>query len=73
MEFDKPASKSALKNIQGVSEAVNINGNIWQLNTSSSKDIRADIFQFAVQNNLSVLTLQKTEQNLEDVFRELTK
>jgi hypothetical protein len=51
----------------------NISGNTWQITASSKKDIRADIFQFAVQNNLAVLTLKKTEQNLEDVFRELTK
>ena len=73
VEFDKTTSKSALRNIEGVSEAININGNTWQLSTTSSKDIRSDIFQFAVQNQLAVLTLQKEEQNLEDVFRELTK
>lgn len=73
VEFDKATSKSALKSIQGISEAINIKGNTWQLTTSSPTDIRGDIFQFAVQNQLAVLTLQKEEQNLEDVFRELTK
>ncbi len=73
VEFDKASSKSALLNIEGIREAVNIKGNVWQLTTSSSKDLRGDIFQFAVQNQLAVLTLQKEEQNLEDVFRELTK
>ena len=73
VEFDKETSRSALKNIQGVHDSKNISGNIWQISASSQKDIRADIFQFAVQNNLAVLTLQKAEHNLEDVFRELTK
>jgi ABC-2 type transport system ATP-binding protein len=73
VEFDKATSKSALKNIERVSDATNIKGNIWQLSSTSPKDIRADIFQFAVQNQLAVLTLQKEEQQLEDVFRELTK
>ena len=73
VEFDKVTSKSALMGIKGISEANNIKGNTWQLSTSSPTDIRGDIFQFAVQNQLAVLTLQKEEQNLEDVFRELTK
>lgn len=73
VEFDKPASKSSLRTIEGINEAINIKGNVWQLTTSSIKDIRGDIFNFAVQNQLAVLTLQKEEQNLEDVFRELTK
>ncbi|MFI5163733.1 MAG: gliding motility-associated ABC transporter ATP-binding subunit GldA [Bacteroidia bacterium] len=73
VEFDKETSRSALKNISGVHDAKNISGNVWQISASTGKDIRADIFQFAVQNQLAVITLQKEEQNLEDVFRELTK
>lgn len=73
VEFDKVTSKSALMSIKGISEAINIKGSTWQLTTSSAVDLRGDIFQFAVQNQLAVLTLQKEEQNLEDVFRELTK
>ena len=73
VEFDKPTSKNSLLNINGITGATNVKGNVWQLTTSSSSDIRVDIFQFAVQNQLAVLTLQKEEQNLEDVFRELTK
>jgi ABC-2 type transport system ATP-binding protein len=73
VEFDKTSSKTSLLGIEGVNEAININGNTWQLTTSSLKDIRSDIFQFAVKNQLAVITLQKEEQNLEDVFRELTK
>ena len=39
----------------------------------SDKDIRTDIFQFAVKSGLAVLTLHKEEQRLEDVFKHLTK
>lgn len=73
VEFDKIIPESTLQNIPGVHTVKNISGNTWQLIASQNKDIRADIFQFAVQNNLAVLTLQKKEQNLEDVFRELTQ
>jgi ABC-2 type transport system ATP-binding protein len=75
VEFAKPTTRDALENISGVCEASRVlgTGNVWRITAKAEKDIRAEIFQFAVQNQLTVLTLQKEEQNLEDVFRELTK
>lgn len=73
IEFDKQTSASALKTIAGVVDAKNIKENIWQIEANADKDIRTDIFQFAVQNGMAVLTLHKEEQKLEDVFKELTK
>ncbi|MCC6691675.1 MAG: gliding motility-associated ABC transporter ATP-binding subunit GldA [Bacteroidia bacterium] len=72
VEFDKETSLNLIMNIVGVSEAKNTTGNCWQIIAEPEKDIRSEIFQFAVQNNLSVLTLQKEEQKLEDVFKILT-
>jgi len=71
VEFDKVTSRSALNAIKGVEDSKNVSGNTWQITSSSEKDIRADIFNFAVQNQLTVLTIQKEEQKLEDVFKEL--
>lgn len=73
VEFDKETTRNSLKNIPGVFDAKNIKENIWQIETNSDKDIRTDIFQYAVQNGLAVLTLHKEEQKLEDVFKHLTK
>lgn len=73
VEFDKATSRSALRTIEGVIDARHIKDNAWQLSSNSDQDIRAAIFQFAVQNQLAVLTLQKEEQKLEDVFKNLTQ
>jgi len=73
VEFDKSISKNDLKKITGVTEVVQINENTWQISTAAEKDIRKEIFDFAVSNKLSVLTLNKEEQKLEDVFKQLTK
>jgi len=73
VEFDKETSLLALKNIEGVLDAKNTKGNIWQIEANTIKDIRTDIFQFAVSNGMAVLTLHKEEQRLEDVFKQLTK
>jgi ABC-2 type transport system ATP-binding protein len=73
VEFDKAVSKSSLKSIDGVNEVTQINDNTWQISTGIEKDIRKEIFDFAVNNKLAVLTMNKEEQKLEDVFKQLTK
>jgi ABC-2 type transport system ATP-binding protein len=73
VEFDKVTSIEALKKIDGIFDAKNIKGNLWQIEAHTERDIRSDIFQYAVKNGMAVLTLQKEEQRLEDVFKQLTK
>ena len=73
LEFDKEIPLNELRKIEGVDDVVLISLNTFKLKSNSAKDIRAAVFQFAVANNLSVLTLQKEEQSLEEVFKLLTQ
>jgi len=73
IEFDKETNRNLLKNVEGVFDAKNIKGNTWQIEVRTEKDIRPELFQFAVKNGLAVLTMHKEEQRLEDVFKQLTK
>lgn len=73
VEFDKSITKSQLMKINGIANAENSSGNTWIIESVAGKDIRNEVFKFAVENQLTVLTLQKNEQKLEDVFKELTK
>jgi ABC-2 type transport system ATP-binding protein len=72
VEFDKDIKESSLKVIANVRTVRHIKNNIWHIEAEGDKDIRADLFNFAVSNNLTVLSLQKQENNLEEVFRHLT-
>jgi ABC-2 type transport system ATP-binding protein len=72
VEFDKEADEVSLKEITNVSTVSFIKNNIWLIEAEGDEDIRAAIFNFAVKNNLTVLSLQKQENNLEEVFRHLT-
>jgi ABC-2 type transport system ATP-binding protein len=72
VEFNAVANRSDLSAIEGVDELNNLSGNTWRISSFSAKDIRADLFHFAVKNNLAVLTIQKEEQTLEDIFKTLT-
>jgi ABC-2 type transport system ATP-binding protein len=72
VEFDKKVEKQKLLLIKGVKKAENIKNNVWELQTLQNTDIRTDVFQFAVSNNLTVLSMQKLDQSLEKVFQNLT-
>lgn len=72
VEFNKSVSTSLLKAIKGVKSVTKVSDNIYSIETDDS-DLREDVFQFAVKNKVAVLSLQKVEQGLEEVFQQLTK
>ena len=73
VEFDQSTTRKELLSIPGVRDAQHLGNNNWRVKGSGKQDIRSEVFQFAVQNNLSVLTMQKEQQSLEDAFKKLTK
>lgn len=73
VEFDKEPESSALAEIPNVKSAKKTNVNTWMIEAEGDDDIRPLLFNFAVRNNLTVLSMQKQENNLEEVFRQLTK
>ena len=73
VEFKEKLNEKQLLQIPHVSNVTNSGANIWLIETRGNKDIRQEIFQFAVANNYNVLSLSQNEQNMEDVFRRLTK
>jgi ABC-2 type transport system ATP-binding protein len=72
VEFDKDAMDSSLAEIENVSSVEKIRNNVWLIESEGDEDIRPLLFNFAVKNNLTVLSLHKQETNLEEVFRHLT-
>lgn len=72
VEFDKDISKNTLSQIQGIKKISQLSSNNWELFTEGDIDIRPDIFRFAVEHSLTVLTINRHEQSLEEIFQELT-
>jgi len=70
--FDKEIKESELLTIPGIITARLTEQGVWILEAEGENDIRPAVFSFAVKNNLTVLSLQKEESNLEEVFRHLT-
>lgn len=72
IEFDKPMSADVLRLVPGVLKVSRERDTQWIIDADPAKDVRQELFKLAVEKGTSVLTLQKLEQNLEDVFRQLT-
>lgn len=80
IEFDKKIEKKSLLSIEGVISAVIPttevripDSEVWLLTSNPSTDIRPALFRFAVDKGLTVLSLHREEQKLEEVFQELTR
>jgi len=72
VEFDQVIQKQDLLKIEGVIAAQGLADKSWVLQTNTLVDVRKNIFDFAVKNNLVLLSIQKEEEKLEDIFRKLT-
>lgn len=71
--FDKDVDLKLLKQIKGVKQVTQRDSNTWLFEAEKGIDIRQEIFKFAVDHNLTVLSMQKEESTLEGVFQKLTR
>ncbi|HEY4788499.1 MAG TPA: gliding motility-associated ABC transporter ATP-binding subunit GldA [Bacteroidales bacterium] len=73
VEFGKEPEERALGKVAGADSLKKVKDKVYLISNEKGKDIREAIFNFAVTNGLSVLSMQKQEKRLEEVFQELTK
>jgi ABC-2 type transport system ATP-binding protein len=73
VEFDKSTSNEQLKKLNGVGLVENVKPNVYKLFSTSDTDLRATLFNYAVANNLTILSQHLDEQSLEQVFQKLTR
>tara|TARA_B110000046_G_scaffold15690_1_gene15051 strand:- start:67050 stop:67955 length:906 start_codon:yes stop_codon:yes gene_type:complete len=72
IEFEKTIDEKVLKNITGVKSVEKQGNNNYLIQVNSEIDIRNQLFQFAIAQETTVLTLKKEELKLEDIFKQLT-
>lgn len=72
VEFSTPVDINKLRQINGVDNASHISGNSYNIHAKNDKDIREDIFHWAVSNGHTVLTIQKEHDSMEHIFQQLT-
>lgn len=69
--FNKIVGREEILALKGVKNACFSDG-LWNLESNGNYDLREVVFNFAVENNLILLTLSEKQQNLENIFRNLT-
>lgn len=72
VEFDLRVEKQFLKTLPNLKEAINVSGNLWNLIFETEEDMRADIFDFAQNNGLRTIQLNRKIISLESLFQNLT-
>ena len=72
IELDGPIDPEIWKSLLFVKHVKLMGDNQFLLETSELRDIRGDIFNFAVNQGLTILSLSLKKKSLEEVFRELT-
>lgn len=73
VEFSGKITKEDLKRLPGITSIDQVNPNTWVIETDSSLDIREDLFKLAVKKESGILSLNKEELRLEEVFQILTQ
>jgi len=72
VEFDVRVEEKLLKNLPNLKEANNSNENHWNLVFETEEDMRAEVFDFAQNNGLRTLQLNRKIMSLESLFQSLT-
>ena len=73
VEFQNPLLISVLENIKEVKRVVQKSETRFELISEDSQDIRPLISQFAIDNSNLVVSMQKREEKMEDIFQNLTR
>lgn len=71
VEIEGAIDSQIFYSIKGVQQVVAISDDAVEI--QALEDIRSEIFRFALDKGLMIKTLKQKEQNMEEVFRELTR
>ena len=73
VEFLQAVDKNLITKIKNVTKVTPLSKTTFRLTSSLKNDIRADVFNFAVEQKLTILEMHKEVFSVADVFQELTK
>lgn len=82
VEFSRAVDGKRLRQIQGATDAIPAmdepgktggSATHWLLSSDPATDIREAVFRFAVEEEVPVISMNREEQRLEEVFQQLTR
>jgi ABC-2 type transport system ATP-binding protein len=72
LELAEEAGQELLETIPGLTGIIRLKEKRWLISGPAGEEFRKTLFRFAVDNKLTVMSMQKQEESLEEVFRKLT-
>ncbi len=73
VEFDFRVEEAFLNKLPHVNKVTNIHDFIYEISFGTQEDMRTVVFDFAAENELKILELNRKNLNLEELFQKLTK
>jgi len=73
VEFENSVAMESLKKIGGIRTIFAQGQNTFKIEVEPDEDVRKALFDFAVKNNNTVLSLSKEKHSIEELFQRLTK
>lgn len=73
VEFKETTDAGLFKNLPGVIEVETIQSSRFNIRCSSAEALKKQILQLSLDKNLNIVSLQSSEQSLEEIFRQLTQ
>ena len=70
--FKEAVDMEAFKSLRKVNEVVQINKASYQLQTNDADEVRKQLLELSLKNNLNIVSLQSENNSLEEIFRSLT-
>jgi ABC-2 type transport system ATP-binding protein len=72
VSFNTPVDIQMLQNLPAVTSVTNSGGGNWQLASPNTDEARKQVLELAIRHNLDIVSLGTRNNNLEEIFRELT-
>jgi len=72
VSFKETLDPQQLRQLIGVQKVSQPTALEWELQTDQPAEVKKQLLELALQNNLNIVSLQSEEQSLEDIFRNLT-
>lgn len=72
VQFEGTVQEGSLRKLKELKSLTALGANTWRMETSTPDALRKAIMQWALSNDLVILSMQSESNSLEEVFRDLT-
>ncbi|MBX6379303.1 MAG: gliding motility-associated ABC transporter ATP-binding subunit GldA [Thermoflavifilum aggregans] len=73
VEWAETLAEDWWRDVPGIQQARAHTPRQWQLIAADAEELKKNLFRYALQNNLNIISLQTQMRSLEEVFRQLTQ